>query len=171
MKRLCSDFKKNERGEEDIRKVFLWWPSLSWYYTAVELHFSLKVLHAQIMATAELHLSMLEKELLSRIDLDGSRKNGKRGEKQSSNERSPLKKAEKREVGTRNETQTPTRQRQTSVNKQSRAWEEQAFNAQVRALHLRFEDICIVGRAVNCTQSWLFFFPDVRVHSWSFVGN
>ena len=99
--------------------------------------------YVQIMAKAELHLSMLENELLSRIDLDGSQKQSRKGGMRKSNARSPSKKTEisAREVATRNKTQTPNRQSRTLSRHQSRAWEEQA---QVIPLHFRVCIVCVL---------------------------
>jgi hypothetical protein len=143
VKRLCSDFKKNERGEEEIRQVVAL-SSLCMHksFGSLNIKSHENGVYVQIMAKAELHLSMLESELLSRIDLDGSQKQSRKGGMRKSNVRSPSKKTEisAREVATRNETPTPTRQCRTFARHQSRAWEEQA---QVIPLNFRVYIVCV----------------------------
>jgi len=137
VKRLCSDFKKNERGEEEIRQVGSRGPLSFVHAHVIDVQAAHENgVYVQIMAKAELHLSMLENELLSRIDLDGSQKQSRKGGMRKSNARSPSKKTEisTRDVATRNETPTPTGLSQTLARHQSRAWEKQA---QVIPLHFR----------------------------------
>jgi hypothetical protein len=146
VKRLCSDFKKNERGEEEIRQVGSCGPLFfvhAHVIGSLNIKFHENVVYVQIMAKAELHLSMLENELLSRIDLDGSQKQSRKGGMRKSNARSPSKTTEisAREVATRNETPTPTRLSRTLARHQSRAWEKKA---QVIPLYFRVCIVCVL---------------------------